>query len=56
VNNLTNWPKHIVTWRDKEFLNISVVFSWYLPYAIKYRDAMESQGCKVRIGGPAAKN
>jgi len=55
VNQLTNWPKHIVTWWDNEVLNISVVFSWQLSYAVKYRDAMLSRGCKIKIGGPAAK-
>jgi hypothetical protein len=46
------WRAGIVTWDDADgALCISVVFTWHLPTARKYADAMSHR--RVRIGGPA---
>jgi hypothetical protein len=48
------WRSGILTWDDETgALCISVVFTWHLPIARKYADAMRHR--KVRIGGPAVK-
>lgn len=41
----------ILTWDDGDALCISVVFTWDLPMARKYAEAMQHR--RVRIGGPA---
>src|SRR5260221_7448461 len=46
-----NWQKGILTWEDSGTLCISVVFTWNLPVARKYVEAMRHR--HVRIGGPA---
>jgi hypothetical protein len=46
-----NWQQGILTWEDADALCISVVFTWHLPTARKYAEAMRHR--KVRIGGPA---
>lgn len=46
-----NWQEGILTWDDGESLCISVVFTWHLPTARKYAEAMRHR--RVRIGGPA---
>jgi len=45
------WKAGIVTWEDADTLCISVVFTWHLPTARKYAEAMNHR--RVRIGGPA---
>jgi hypothetical protein len=45
------WKSGIMTWDDGDALCISVVFTWHLPKARKYADAMRHR--RVRIGGPA---
>jgi hypothetical protein len=45
------WRGGILTWEDAEALCISVVFTWDIPLAKKYADAMRPR--RVRIGGPA---
>lgn len=49
-----NWQKGIIIWSDEEALCISVVFTWNLPIARKYAEAM-SRSRRVRIGGPAVR-
>lgn len=46
-----SWQKGILTWDDAGALCISVVFTWNLPIARKYAEAMRHR--RVRIGGPA---
>jgi hypothetical protein len=46
------WKKGILTWDDGDVICISVVFTWWLPLARKYAEAM-SPARHVRIGGPA---
>ena len=45
------WKSGILTWEDGDTLCISVVFTWFLPKARKYAEAMRHR--RVRIGGPA---
>jgi hypothetical protein len=45
------WRSGILTWEDGDVLCISVVFTWWLPKARQYADAMRHR--RVRIGGPA---
>src|SRR5208337_2295794 len=46
------WKAGIVTWDDHDgALCISVVFTWHLPTARRYAEAMSHR--RVRIGGPA---
>lgn len=45
------WRGGILTWDDGETICISVVFTWDLPKARKYAEAMAHR--RVRIGGPA---
>lgn len=45
------WRGGILTWDDGDALCISVVFTWDLPMARKYAEAMQPR--RVRIGGPA---
>lgn len=45
------WRSGILTWDDGDAVCISVVFTWNLPMARKYAEAMGHR--KVRIGGPA---
>lgn len=45
------WRSGILTWEDADALCISVVFTWFLPQARKYAEAMRHR--RVRIGGPA---
>lgn len=45
------WRAGILTWDEGDVLNISVVFTWDLPKARRYAEAMSHR--RVRIGGPA---
>jgi len=45
------WKSGILTWDDGHTLCISVIFTWWLPQARKYAEAMRHR--RVRIGGPA---
>jgi hypothetical protein len=50
--NIQNiWKAGILTWEDADALCISVAFTWDLPFARRYADAMRHR--RVRIGGPA---
>lgn len=49
INHL--WKSGILTWEEGETLCISVVFTWWLPKARQYAEAMGHR--PVRIGGPA---
>jgi hypothetical protein len=51
MNILNIWKTGILTWEDADALCISVVFTWFLPRAKQYADAMHPR--RVRIGGPA---
>lgn len=45
------WKIGILTFEHEDAFCISVVFTWYLPLALKYANAMSHR--RVRMGGPA---
>jgi hypothetical protein len=50
--NIKNiWKTGILSWHERDAMNISVVFTWDLPEARKIADLYRDR--KVRIGGPA---
>lgn len=47
------WAKNIIHWRDEDYLNISVVFTWHLPKARILCAWNQQAGIRVQAGGPA---
>lgn len=51
MNHQNIWKGGVLTWEDGDTLCLSVVFTWDLPVARRYADALRHR--RVRIGGPA---
>lgn len=50
-----SWRGGFVEWVGKDTVYLSVVFSWQLIKAVERAANLESQGFRVRLGGPAAR-
>ncbi len=50
---MTDWPKCVAEWTDKDTAYLSVPFTWLLPETYSRCVWLKAEGYRVRAGGPA---